>query len=397
MAVANLPKAILVVDDDSTVGQAIEAPLNRQYNVEVSNSQDLDTSIYFFKNQDFDVVFVELEFEPLHGLALIQRLRDSDSLDKRATAFVLMSGKTRSPSDDNLLKELLDIEVIQKPFSMVHVLPYLSRGMAMKKKLLKHEAFRAECLKLVAAGRTKEAVEHAKSHLAPLDGRAVKLICEIFERGNLLEEGLAFISPLSEKDPGSIIYTYLRGRFLRLLGRFKDARRFLEDSNKQSPNNLRRLDDMGELYLGLNDVEKAVENLRTLVKLSPESEAIKFYWFERLDDAGYTDEARKFCQQTTKPMEVVRFYNNKGVEMSKLGDHRGAIAQYQKAIKLYPNFKENYRLHYNIALAYIKLKNIPAYEAAAEALKAALQLKPEFDKARTTLEVVNKTLDKKVS
>ena len=111
----------------------------------------------------------------------------------------------------------------------------------------------------------------------------------------------------------------------------------------------------------------------------------------------YQTEPDNRPQTPTKPMEVIRYYNNKGVELSKKGDFLGAIEQYRKALKLYPKFKENYRVHYNIALAYIKIKNKVSYQSAAESLEAALVVKKDFDKARNTLASVQKALGKKAS
>src|SRR5690606_10752602 len=109
-----------------------------------------------------------------------------------------------------------------------------------------------------------------------------------------------------------------------------------------------------------------------------------------LFEKGYDKQAQEFGRKTTKPMDVIRHYNNKGVELSKNGDLHGAIREYERALQFYPQFKENYRIYYNIALAQIKLKEPESIQKAIENLKLCLDLMPDFDKAHKTLEALEK-------
>jgi tetratricopeptide (TPR) repeat protein len=396
MADNNLPSKILVIDDDYTVGQSVDGPLTN-YKVSVTNCQDLDTAMYQFQNVDFDVVLIELEFEHLHGLALIQKMRDNENPEKRATSFILMSGKVRKMSDDNLMKELLDLEVIVKPFSVVHILPYLSRAAANKKKNLKFEHYRAAMLQKVKDGQLEAAVNDVKSKIVALGAKGIKFICELYEAGNDLEHALGFITPFVDKDPGNMTYVYAKGRLLRLLGRFKDSKSYLEAAQESSSNNLSRLEELGEMHLGLKDPEKAIQFMKQRLALNPENLDIKFKMFQRLGASGFSEDALKFCRETTNPKEVVKYYNNRGVELSRVGDIEGAIREYELALKFFPNSKDNYRIFYNIALAHTKFKNIVSYEAAAKNLEKCLELSPEFDKAKGTLDNLKKILTKKAS
>lgn len=390
---SNLPEEILIIDDDSTVAQSVEGPMS-SYHVAVSSSQDLETAFYYFNNQDFDVVIVEIDFEPLHGLALIQKFRQHDSVEKRATAFILTSGKTRSPADENLMKQLLDIELLLKPFNTIKLLPYLSRGMATKQRLLKFEKFRDKLKTKVAAGDQETAISEVKKELPKLGGKGIQLICELYEEAKDFQAGLDFITPISEKEPATMLYQYLRGRFLFLLGRSEEAQQFLEKVYQASPHHIQCLQDIGELYLSLDQPDDAVGKMKELLDLNPENQDVKFDMFQKLHDAGYDEHAQKFCKETTKPQEVVRYYNNKGVELSRSGDINGAITQYKQAIQYFPDFKENYRIHYNIALALVKFKTKDAYLEAIEHLEKCLDLVPDFEKAHNTLETLNKVVKK---
>ena len=88
---SNLPKKILVVDDDLSVGQGLEQPM-QAYGVSVSKAKDLQTALYLFNTQRFDVVLVEIEFKELPGLALVQKWRAHEIMEKRCTGFIMMTG-----------------------------------------------------------------------------------------------------------------------------------------------------------------------------------------------------------------------------------------------------------------------------------------------------------------
>ena len=65
-------------------------------------------------------------------------------------------------------------------------------------------------------------------------------------------------------------------------------------------------------------------------------------------------------------------YTNRGVAKSDLGDKKGAIADYNETIRINPNFAIAY---YNIACAYSLQNNL---ELALLNLQKAIQLSPEL-------------------
>jgi len=393
MAKDNLPGSILIIDDDSTVGQAIAGPL-ANYEVQVENAQDLDTAIYQFNNGDFDAVFVELDFAPLHGLALIQKLRKNKDINKRSTPFIIMSGKTRPKSDDNLIKELLDIEVIIKPFTLVQILPYLSRSMAARQEALKVEGIRAQAFEALEANDLDKAIAEANKAKSLNEARGNIILFELYDEAKEYKKGLDAANEALKKS-SLVNYTSWKGHFLCKLNEHKAAAAPLEEAYESSPHHIKRLENMVETYLKLDEPEKAYMKMIELIEICPESESMKFDLMAKLQDSDNLELARKLCKATTKPMDVIRYYNNLGVQFSKEGKHNDAIEAYRRALTFIPKFKENYRIHYNIALALTKSKTRSAYQEAAISLTECIKLKPDFTKAKNTLESINKALNKK--
>ena len=65
----NLPTKILIVDDDPAVAQGLDEPLSK-YQIKVDKASNLETALYLFNTNRYDVCLVEVEFAPLPGLAL---------------------------------------------------------------------------------------------------------------------------------------------------------------------------------------------------------------------------------------------------------------------------------------------------------------------------------------
>ena len=149
MADSNLPDKILLVDDDPTVGEAIKTALAKQ-NIIVHTAKDLETALYLYNQQRFDVVCVELDFEPLPGLVLVQKWRNSEFAEKRITGVVLMAGNRndQSAKDIALMKELKDIEIITKPFTAIQLLPFLARARAAKIRSLRYQELKDRVMKV---------------------------------------------------------------------------------------------------------------------------------------------------------------------------------------------------------------------------------------------------------
>ncbi len=97
----NLPTKILIVDDDPAVAQGLDEPLSK-YQIKVDKASNLDTALYLFNTNRYDVCLIEVEFAPLPGLALVQKWRMHEVSEKRSTAFVMMSGNKTLGNNEGL-------------------------------------------------------------------------------------------------------------------------------------------------------------------------------------------------------------------------------------------------------------------------------------------------------
>jgi tetratricopeptide (TPR) repeat protein len=389
----NLPTKILVVDDDPTIAQGLDGPLSR-YNIKVDRATTLETALYLFNTQRYDVVLVEIEFAPLPGLALIQKWRAHEVSEKRCTAFIVLSGNKTLGNNEGLVRELGDIEVLNKPCSAVQVLPFLSRGLATKKRLVAYAELKSKVINFYEKTHDfAKAAEQVQKRLPELGPKGLTVLYDLYEKANRFDDALAIVGPMLDRDPNNIALLNAKGRLLMRLGRFAEAKACLAKSDELAPQNIERLNELATAYLHLKDPENSVKRFREILSLSPEKPELKFEMFSRLYEHGFDEQAVAFGKETAKPMEIVRHYNNKGVMLSKDGNNQGALSEYKRALQFFPQFKENYRIYYNIALAHLQQKTKEAYEIAHKNLKHCLSLEPQFDKARKTLEQVERQLE----
>ncbi len=382
----NLPSKILIVDTDPTVPAGLKGPLDR-HGVKVLGASDLETAMYLFNQNRIEVAIVELAFEKLPGLVLIQRWRGHEMSEKRFTGFIVSTGnaKDKATEDILLLKELRDIEIIEKPLSVPSILSYLSRAKSTRARALKMEEVKSNMFALARQnGKFDKAVSMIQSSMTDMGVRGQKMLIELYESHQKYPEALAIVDQILQADPNNIGAINDKGRLLLKMGNTQEALKFMERADKAAPDNIERINDMATMYLKMNQPKNAVEKMKQMIDYHPDKPDLKFDMFSKLYDFGYDEQAQTLCEETTSPMEVVRYYNNKGVALAKAGNIEGALTEYERSLKFYPKFKENYRILYNIALAHLGKKTKSSYVTALDYVNKCLEMKPTFDKAINT-------------
>jgi len=76
---------------------------------------------------------------------------------------------------------------------------------------------------------------------------------------------------------------------------------------------------------------------------------------------------------------IARGFNNRGVQLQQRGEIKGAIADYERALRLSGNYAE---AHYNLADAY---EDIPNYDRALEEYQRSIDADPKFYPAYSNL------------
>lgn len=390
-----LPDKILVVDDDPTVCQSVVDMLAKQ-NIKVLVANDLHTALYHFNQNRLEVVLVELDFEPNPGLVMIQKWRRHEILDKRATGFILLTGNRNSQKsfDVSLANELRDIDTLAKPFTAPQLLSLLAKSKATRSQVIKFDEVRENAFKLSKdPTKVDKAIEMVQKQIPALGPRGMEILVDLYEMQGRIDEALKAVESILEKDQ-ALGWLNRKGRLLMKIGKHAEALKLMEVCDKEAPGNIERINNLAQIYLSTKQPDKATQKMLELIELHPENPDLRFELFNNLYEHGFDTHAQDLCKKTTTPLEVVRYYNNKGVALSKTGNVDGALTEYERSLQYYPKFKENYRIYFNIALAHASFKKKENYELASEYIDKCLALKPDFEKAQKTKETIDRILGK---
>jgi tetratricopeptide (TPR) repeat protein len=392
----SLPQKILIVDSDKSVAQTLKGPLEKQ-GIKVDAAGDLGSALYMFNQSIYPVVFIDLAFEELPGLILIQKWRRHDLPEKANTGFILMSGNRNKgdATEEKLLAELDDIELIAKPVNPIAILSILKKAMGNRARRIRIWEVSQQAYKLASNSKTAaSAIEFVKSNLKDLGLRGQDILREVYETQSQWKPALDVVDGVLRVKADNLGALNHKGRLLLKLGQTDEALKFMEMADKAAPNNIERINDMALAYLIAKQPDLSVDKMKQMISFNPESPDMKFEMFARLQEYGYDEHAIALCKDTTSPIDVVRHYNNKGVALAKNHQVDEAILEYERALKYFPKHKENYRILYNIALAHIGYKNRSHFEIALDYVKRCLELNPKFDKALKTKELIEAQLAK---
>lgn len=387
---AELPKKILFVDSDSSTASTLSSGLEKQQ-VELISASDLETAKYRFNSELFKVVMVDIKLQEVEGLALIQQWRLHEMEDKRNAGFILMASGALTAGQQALANEMKDILIVQKPVSYPQILSHLQKAFNGHHNVAIRKKAKAKLLnKLTVTGSLDLAIAEAKGQAEVLGTEYVPVLVDLYTQAKNYDAALHLVENASDQILNPLQKTNLSGKLYLLKGDTEKAKELLEKADELAPKNMDRVTEMVDLYLTCKEPDKAVGKQKELLAMRPEEPEYKFSMFKKLDENGYGAHAAEFCRETTGPKEVVRYFNNKGVLLAKTNSSEEALEEYRRALSYYPKNKDNHLIHFNMALAHYRSGT--NLEEAEKHLTSALDLKPDYDKAKSLLEKVQQGL-----
>jgi tetratricopeptide (TPR) repeat protein len=381
-----LPKKILVVDSDPMVGNLCQRYL-RRYDISVLTAYDLSTALYRFNQNRLDVVLIDINFRELPGLAVIQKWRSHDFFEKRHTGFVVLTGPSRQSGQEKLASELGDIEVSTKPIPEPQLIPLLSRALVAKQKLaLLHSIKDQFIFPHLRSGEADKAIAMARTLIEKYGNSAKKILLEVFEYNSNWDQCLSFSLEMLKDDPADPFLLNMAGKMHFKTGEFELARKYMEQADTLAPQNIDRVSTLAKVYLKTKDPQKSAKKYKELLDLCPENPNLRFDAMKNILDAGFAGSAAEFGSEFGRPEEVIKYYNNRGVALSKAGKTDEAMVEYENAIKFFPQSKQNCLIFYNMALAHLKTNSTQKAVNAISCLRRSLELDPSFEKAKLKLQ-----------
>lgn len=346
------PRKVLVVDPDKIMARSIEQMLMK-WDVNVITTDQAASAIYLFNTQLIDCVIASLDLGDMTGITLFQKFKDNENEVKQGFFPILMVGKTFTADNEGLLSEFAEIKVIKKPFdaTKLQVLFQMRKQAAVMGK--PKTDILARVNKLIESGKGAEAVAYMRDNLVSFGKDRIKAMADTLEKTGNIEGSIALHKKRFDANRDDIGSLNDLGRLNMQIEKFVEAEKYFQLANASAPKNLARLNEMAAMYLHLKKPEMTVDAYKEILGLTPENQDIKYDMIHTLKESGFADHARDFCNEVAEALEMIRFYNNKGVMLSKQNKVREAIVEYQKVVDFFPDFKDIYLIYFNLALSLV--------------------------------------------
>ena len=383
MGANHYPNKILVVDSDRTIGKSLGVALEK-YKIKTDIACDRETALYLFNQNIYPVVVIEVAFPDLPGLVMLQKFRANPDRQKSACGAILLEGGAgdRSAKKLKLIEEMHNIQSTSKPLKAIKILSMLMKANVSRDAQLRSDELHDSIYKLSKSAKGAErAIELAKASVGKMGMKSLDVVIDILSDLDRWDEALEFVNEHLAKSPKNPKLLNEKSKILLKQGKSREALKIMEVLDQEAPNNIDRINSMAQLYLEVRQPDHSVEKMREMIDFHPEDENLKFSLFSKLSEMGYDEHANKLCRDTASPIEVVRHYNNKGVALSKEGNIEGAIIEYERSLKFFPNFKQNFKIMYNLALALTSFKTVDQHTNALEHLENCLSLSPSYEKS----------------
>ena len=214
-------------------------------------------------------------------------------------------------------------------------------------------------------------------------------------------EALAYLQAYVGSNPQDAEGLAILGEALKDSGRLGPAEEALRQAVRLNPSGYKAHYDLGVVLARSGRDDEAVKELQTAVRLKPDGTEAHYQLgliLQRKKDAAAAKrefDAFEQLKQNTARQSLATPWSNRGNELLKQGNAKGAVEAYQKALELQPRVTgsvltnpalkaDDARLHFNLALAFSRLKDKDYVDQERE-LKRALELDPAFSEAHNQL------------
>ena len=390
-----LPEKVMVIDNHEQVAARISKAVSTM-SMEMMLAFDLETVNYRLKREHFEVIFIDIGFKDIDALTFVQRYRKEQDDKKKNTVFVATLTNKLTADQSRLINEVGQILLLQKPFEIGPFVNSCSQALGLYQFTVNTQRAREAMVEKVKSGllTQDEAMEELEKNRSTLKEHYVPFVLDVVNSIRDPGKALEKLNSLPPNDQQDLRVMSAIAAMQLKMGNLQEAKNFFEKADGLAPRNVERSEKMASMYLDLKDPQNAMKKQKELIEMHPDKPDQKFEYISDLEDHGFGQEAVEFCQQVSDPKDVVRYFNNKGVILSKSDQTDKAVSEYQKAINYFPKSTEIFKIHYNIAIAYAKKGNLPALKMARQHLTQSLELNPTNSKAKALQTTVRNNIKK---
>lgn len=196
------------------------------------------------------------------------------------------------------------------------------------------------------------------------------------------------LKPLIRKEPSNARIKHTYARCCLKGKKFDEAISVLEEANVISPYNVERLMDMGDIFLELNEIDKATKAYDEILKFAPDAVSAKKGKSTSLLLAGDFSSALSILNSFSTKRELSTVFNTAAILAISKHEFGQGFALYKKALNLLKgNDKLLSRIIFNMGIAFYKKDDM---ERSVQCFEKASALDPNFKKAAFNVAAMRK-------
>ncbi|HYX36975.1 MAG TPA: tetratricopeptide repeat protein [Oligoflexus sp.] len=207
-------------------------------------------------------------------------------------------------------------------------------------------------------------------------------------RQNKFAEALVLATDLVAREPQNLRAMNLMARAMMKQGHWDKALQTLETAQILSPSNPERLVLIGDACYGKGDLNKALQCYEEAADLDPDMIPAAHRQMGQIKlEMGEVEEALNLFKNSVSEDESAGFFNNAAVAAVRDGKPEQALKLYETAMRALKTNRLKPLIHFNIALSHRRLGDT---ESAVKHLKKAMQIDPNYEKARVQLDQITR-------
>ncbi len=333
---------------------------------------------------NFDIFIQRQEQTDISALTMIQKLRSSGKYGMEL--HMLLVNKVTEQMLPIIFEHDLQF-IVEEPFTDERLKEKFQHVLNMEKELSAMD----RDLRSARAAWYAGAIDFAKEICVRLfkthgfQEKVLILLGEIALKEGKIQEAHAMFDIVLRTTPDSLVAKHRLANTYMLEKNFAEAAPMLNDLVVSNPLNINVLADAGTVNMEIGDTEHAQAAMSQMLKLDKKDRLANEIMAKIAIAGGQVEDACHFLGSCYTELEMIQFLNNAGAKLSKENDITGAIALYLRCLNIVKGSPYLYAIHYNLGLAYVKLKQSGP---AAEQFKSALALKPDFAKAQQALDKI---------
>ena len=386
---------VLIIDDDHDILAQMKAVFETSFScpdvVCCGDARSGMEAIDAMGDSPYEIVFVDLRMPKISGDAVLQHIHLHDKRAIRNLLVVVICG-TIGKDEITLLKELGFTGILKKPFRdkdfverVEAILTSSDPGVEELKWVQQFEA-------LIRDKRYGEAEKRVMGKLKkdPSNIKYLTNMAQLLFYMNQIKRCEDVLAKVLKRDSTFLPALNLASKVQMQAGRYDEALKLLDKAQNLSPQNIERLLAMGEVNLGQGKGERAEEQFRKALNINSENRRAKFGLGRSLAAQGRVSESQKVMSELGNTEEFAAYFNNKGILLVKAGRYKEGVEVYESGMKILNDPERQFRMQYNIALAWFRAKK---YQKAIEAIDDCLEQATEpFPKANQLKEKIQLAL-----